>query len=130
MVVHRAEALLVQEYTQTLKGAAVSRFKSPDGGIADLFVVDANGAEVIEAKSSTNRAFVRHALSQLLDYAPHAPKPADRLGALFPSKPESSAVDLLRRYGVDCIYRDAPGVFIRIAANDDIRSYVQQRWLS
>jgi hypothetical protein len=130
VVVHRAEALLVQEYIATLNGTSTSRFKTPDGGIADLFVIGPEGAEVIEAKRSADRTLVRHALSQLLDYAPHAPKPADRLTALFPEKPSASSIELLHRYGVDCVYRTAPAAFARLAADSGVRSHVQQRWLS
>jgi hypothetical protein len=97
---------------------------------ANLFVIGPGGAEVIEAKRSGDRAFVRQALSQLLDYAPHAPKPAARLTALFPEAPSPSSIELLHRYGVDCVYRAAPGAFTRTAADDKVRSYLQQRWSS
>ncbi|MFD1524386.1 hypothetical protein [Pseudonocardia yunnanensis] len=128
VLVHRAEALLVKEYIESLNLDAGKRFKTPEGGIADLYIEGQEGIEIVEAKRGADRQFVRQTLSQLLDYAPHSPKPADLLTALFPSQPASSSIELLHRYGIDCVYRTGPGVFTRLAAPDDIRFYLQQRW--
>lgn len=130
VLVRRAEALLVQEYRGTLDGQPVARFRTPEGGLTDLYVQGTDGAEIIEAKGCADRTFVRQALSQLLDYAPHSPEPAVRLGALFPMRPTDPCIELLHRYGVDCIYRTAPGSFVRLAAPDDVRKYVRKRWIS
>jgi hypothetical protein len=126
--VHRAEALLVQEYLLTLDGPVAPRFRTPSGGIADIYVNGAGGPEVIEAKRSSDRIFVRQALSQLLDYAPFSPEPAARLSALFPMRPDDDSVGLLHRYGIDCIYREEPKAFTRLDAPDDARNHVRQRW--
>lgn len=130
VLVHRAEALLVQDYIATLGEAKTSRFKTPDGGIADLLVVTTNSVEVIEAKRGSSRALARQALAQLLDYAPWAGKPVDRLAALVPDKPAKSVIELLHRYGVDCIYRTAAGKYTRLEASEQTRSHLRQRWLA
>lgn len=129
VLVRRAEALLVQEYRGTLDGQPVARFRTPEGGLTDLYVQGTDGPEIIEAKRSVDRIFVRQALSQLLDYAPHSPEPAVRLGALFPMRPTDPCIEFLHRYGVDCIYRTAPGSFTRLAAPDEVREYVRKRWI-
>jgi hypothetical protein len=126
--VRRAEALLVQEYRGTLDGQPVARFRTPEGGLTDLYVQGTDGVEIIEAKRGADRALVRQALSQLFDYAPHSPEPAVRLGALFPMRPTDPCIELLHRYGVDCIYRTAPGSFTRLPAPDDVREYVWKLW--
>jgi len=66
--------------------------------------------------------------SQLLDYAPYAAIPADRLTALFPEEPDISFFELLYCYGVGCVFRAATDIFTRIVADDDIRSHMRQRW--
>lgn len=124
----RAEALLVNEYKASLSGVEVTRLRTPSG-ITDLHVTGPDGTEVIEAKSSVEHGHVRAALAQLLDYAPHSPLPADRLGALFPARPTARGVALLHRYGIDCIYRSAPHVFERLAAPDEARMYMRKVWM-
>jgi hypothetical protein len=89
IVVHRAEALLVAEYEGTLTDQSVKRIRTP-AGITDLYVTGSDGVEMIEAKSGSDHRFVRQALGQLLDYAPHTPAPVSRLGALFPKRPRRS----------------------------------------
>jgi hypothetical protein len=126
-IVHRAEALLVAEYEQTLTGLSVKRIRTP-AGVTDLYVTGPDGVEVIEAKSGSDRRFVRQALGQLLDYAPHSPAPASRLGALFPVRPDEADIALLHRYGVDCIYRTEPNVFARREAPAEARTQMQKLW--
>ncbi|QES46097.1 hypothetical protein DEJ49_19630 [Streptomyces venezuelae] len=123
----RAEALLVREYKATLAGAEVTRLRTPSG-VTDLHVTGPDGTEIIEAKSSGDHNYVRAALAQLLDYAPHSPSPADRLSALFPTCPAAKSVSLLHRYGIDCIYRTMPNVFERISAPVEARMYVRKVW--
>ncbi|MEU9822956.1 hypothetical protein ACIGG9_27610 [Pseudonocardia alni] len=130
VLVHRAEALLVQDYAATLNGVATSRFKTPDGGIADLLVATADTVEVIEAKRSSSRTYVRQALGQLLDYAPWAGQPVDRLTVLVPERPADSVVTYLHRYGVDCIFRATPGQYTRLEAPDEARAHLRERWLA
>ena len=126
-IVHRAEALLVAEYEETLTNLSVKRIRTP-AGVTDLYVTGPNGAEVIEAKSGSDRRFVRQALGQLLDYAPHSPAPASRLAALFPGRPAEPDIALLHRYGIDCIYRTEPNVFARREAPAETRTHMQKLW--
>jgi hypothetical protein len=126
-IVHRAEALLVAEYEATLTGLSVKRIRTP-AGVTDLYVTGPDGVEVIEAKSGSDRRFVRQALGQLLDYAPHSPAPASRLGALFPVPPAEADIELLHRYGIDCIYRIEPNVFARREAPAEARTHMQKLW--
>ncbi|MGA5008655.1 hypothetical protein ACPCDX_27200 [Streptomyces koyangensis] len=125
--VGRAESLLVTEYKATLGGAEVQRLRTP-AGLTDLHVTGAAGTEVIEAKSSAEHRYVREALAQLLDYAPHSPQPADRLTALLPVRPRAAEVALLHRYGIDCVYRVAPHTFDRLAAPEEARKHMRAVW--
>ncbi|MFI9723821.1 hypothetical protein ACIHFE_29885 [Streptomyces sp. NPDC052396] len=125
--VNRAESLLTQEYADTLSGVEVERLRTP-AGITDLHVSGPDGTEIIEAKRSGDHKYVRAALGQLLDYAPHSPQPADRLTGLFPDRPASPDIALLHRYGIDCLYRTAPGVFERVEAPAAVREYMRRVW--
>ncbi|CAM5317322.1 hypothetical protein [Streptomyces abikoensis] len=127
VIVSRAEALLVREYTASLSGVDVQRLRTP-AGITDIHVSGPEGTEIIEAKSSSDHSYVRAALAQLLDYAPHSPRPADRLAGLFPVRPTDSDVALLHRYGIDCLFRSAAGVFDRLAAPSAARQRMREIW--
>ncbi|MEW2612388.1 hypothetical protein AB0937_19755 [Streptomyces sp. NPDC047880] len=122
----RDEQPLVTEFCATLTVAA-ERFRSPVG-LCDIYVQGPDTVEVIEAKSRTGHPYVREALSQLLDYAPHSPRPVDRLAVLLPDSPDERELRLLHRYGVDCIYRVSPGVFRRVSAPDDKRRLMKKLW--
>ncbi|MGV9353274.1 hypothetical protein [Streptomyces misionensis] len=122
----REEQPLVTEYCATL-ATTPERFRSPVG-LCDIYVQDPAGVEVIEAKSRTEHAYVREALSQLLDYAPHSPRPVDRLAVLVPGPLDERELRLLHRYGVDCIHRVSPGVFRRTPAPDDRRRLMKRAW--
>ncbi|MFD4375925.1 hypothetical protein [Streptomyces sp. NPDC058486] len=127
IVVHRAEALLVTEYKETLTGRDVRRLRTPSG-ITDLHVAGTEGSEVIEAKSDSGHAHVRLALGQLLDYAPHSPERVERLSALFPNRPVDADIAMLHRYGIDVLYRVAPHEFERLEAPGDARDHMRQVW--
>ncbi|MFF8409531.1 hypothetical protein [Streptomyces omiyaensis] len=127
IVIHRAEALLVTEYKETLSGLDVRRLRTPSG-VTDLHVTGADGCEVIEAKSDSGHGHVRLALGQLLDYAPHSPQRVERLSALFPNRPADADVSLLHRYGIDVLYRLAPREFDRLEAPDEARDHMRQAW--
>lgn len=113
-LVNRAEALLVQSYRATLS-ATVARISTP-AGITDLYVVTSDDVEIVEAKRSADHAFVRQALGQLLDYAPHSPQPVTRLSGLFPTRPTDADIGLLHRFGIDCVYETETGAFERLPA--------------
>jgi hypothetical protein len=122
----REEQPLVMEFCATLTTPA-GRFRSPVG-LCDIYLEGPDGVEVIEAKSRTGHAYVREALSQLLDYAPHSPLPADRLAVLVPGPLDERELSLLHRYGVDCIHRTSPGAFQRIPAPDHRRRRMRELW--
>ncbi|MFC9219526.1 hypothetical protein ACFT8W_01690 [Streptomyces hygroscopicus] len=122
----REEQPLVMEFCATLAITA-ERFRSPVG-LCDIYVQGPDGVEVIEAKSRSEHRYVREALSQLLDYAPHSPRPVDRLAVLLPDPPDERELQLLHRYGVDCIHRVSPGVFRRVSAPDDRRHLMKRLW--
>ncbi|MFJ5258977.1 hypothetical protein ACIQAC_00675 [Streptomyces sp. NPDC088387] len=129
IVVDRREAGLVREYREFLRGSGRSahRFFCPSG-VSDLYVHGADGAEVIEAKSTAEHAHVRQALGQLLDYAPYSPQPAHRLAGLFPRAPLPQDINLLHRYGVDCIHREGPAQFRRLPAPEPRRALMSSVW--
>lgn len=126
-LVHRAEALLVAAYRDTLDDADVGRLRTSTG-ITDLYIRSDSGVELVEAKRSADHGFVRDALGQLLDYVVHAPEPVDRLTALFPKQPSEADVALLHRYGVDSVSRCEDGTFTRLAAPDEQRLRAQTLW--
>ncbi|MFJ9822253.1 hypothetical protein ACIRU3_44940 [Streptomyces sp. NPDC101151] len=127
LVVHRTEAFLLQEYTDSLGITQPKRLRTP-AGITDLHLALPHGSEVVEAKRGSTRRFVREALAQLLDYAPHTPEPAARLTALLPARPADHDLALLHRYGIDCVYRIEPGAFDRAPAPEQARAVMAPLW--
>ncbi|WP_330303809.1 MULTISPECIES: hypothetical protein [unclassified Streptomyces] len=129
IVVDRREAELVREYRRYLgaRGQTATRFYCPSG-ISDMYLENAGQAEIVEAKSSPAHRHVRQALAQLLDYAPHSPVPARCLTALFPEPPEREDVQLLHRYGIDCVHRENPGAFRRQPASGERRALMRGVW--
>lgn len=130
LTMHRGENLLVHDYVETLPaGSRACRYET-SAGVTDLNVqYDGGRRELVEAKSSTSRTHVRQALAQLLDYAPAlGPERPDSLAVLLPSRPGDSAIDLLHRYGVDCIYRETDGTYTRLVADAERRVAVVALW--
>ena len=126
---HRGENLLVHHYAQSLAPTARCCRYITQVGVTDLDVYLAGEHELVEAKSSAARVHVRQALAQLLDYAPSlGEEKPDSLAALFPSRPDETAVELLRRYGVACIYREAAGHFTRLDAPRSASQAVSLLW--
>jgi hypothetical protein len=128
-LVRRAESLLVAAYRATLDGHDAGRIRTLSG-VADLYVRSTTDVEIIEAKRDAGRRFVREALGQLLDYVLHAPDPVTRLGALFPARPSQLDVQLLHRYGIDCIHRITDGSFERLPAPSEQRDHMLKIWLA
>ncbi|MFE4023456.1 hypothetical protein ACFXPZ_39710 [Streptomyces sp. NPDC059101] len=127
LVVQRTEALLLQEYTDSLGIERPQRLRTP-AGITDLHLSRPDGSEVVEAKRASTRRFVREALAQLLDYAPHTPEPVTRLTALFPSRLADHDLALLHRYGIDCVFRTHPHVFDTAPAAQEVRIGMTPFW--
>jgi hypothetical protein len=67
---------------------------------------------LIEAKSSVRREYIRMAVGQLLDYAFHIGKkfPHPNLAILLPRKPDPDSIDWLPRLNISVIWREK-GVF-------------------
>jgi len=63
-----------------------------------------------------------------LDYASHRPDPVARLTALFPTEPTESGVELLHRYGCDCVFRNSVGDFTRLPAPRAAFEHMARRW--
>jgi hypothetical protein len=126
----RVEARLVHTYTETLDGFIIKRYKTTSQLMTDIYLTKDDGtrSEIIEAKGKADHAYVREALGQLLDYAPHLEPPAERLSALFPARPSEADVALLHRYGIDLIYHDGAGRFAREAAPAAHRDSMRQIW--
>ncbi len=132
IVVDRREARLVAAFKQHLASCGrepADRFYCRSG-VSDLYLEDAEGAELIEAKSAASHHCVRQALGQLLDYAPYCPAPPDRLSALLPSAPARADLALLHRYGIDCVHRDTSGAFVRAEAPAERRELMRVVWSS
>ncbi|MYV99548.1 hypothetical protein [Streptomyces sp. SID3343] len=121
------ERLLLAEYQEFLGLDLPKRYRCA-AGVTDLHVDHAQGPEIVEAKSSAGHKWVRQALSQLLDYAPHSLHPVWLLTALFPERPLANEVTFLHRYGVDCVYRTVEGSFTRLPADETVRSLMRERW--
>lgn len=124
---HRGENLLVHDYVSRLPRAARARRLLTAVGITDLDVWIGGRHELVEAKSSAARHHVRQALAQLLDYAAAtASDPPDVLTALFPHRPDDSAVALLHRYGVDCVFRGRDGAYVRLPAPQEASAAIRR----
>jgi hypothetical protein len=128
-LVHRAEALLVEAFRATVDPSLRTYRTRTAGGVTDLCIEDHGLVEIIEAKREASRGFVREALAQLLDYASHSPDPLARLTALFPVEPTAAGVDLLHRYGCDCVFRDPTGHFTRLSAPRATFDHMAKRWI-
>lgn len=116
-VAERREADLVGRYTAWLNatGSTVTRkeIRLPDLGHAlytDLF--DHARSELVEAKSSASRHYVRLAIGQLLDYARYVDH--ESRAVLLPSDPGAELVELLHSIKIACVYETTSGAFVRV----------------
>jgi hypothetical protein len=114
----RRESLLVQRYAAWLDEqgheSKQRRIKPSDHAHSlktDLFDLTAN--ELVEAKGSVSRTYIRTAIGQILDYGRYAK--ARRRAILLPSRPAQDMIDLLRALGISCIFEES-GSFRRIEA--------------
>lgn len=127
IAVRRGESKLVQEYASAHPEVAFKRFTSV-AGVADMYIADADGAELIEAKGGSSRHRVREAVAQLLHYAPHSPGSVKRLTALFPLRPAQIDISYLHSLGIDCVFRVTPHKFTRLEAPAVRRRYMLPVW--
>ncbi len=122
VTLRRTESLLVQAYLASLSSGATARRISCRTGLTDLYVTQDGHADLIEAKSSNAHPYVRQALGQILDYAHNVTKPVTTLSTLFPARPSDDDLQLLHRYGVDCIFRSTAGAFVREVVPEERRA--------
>lgn len=124
----RVESQLISHYRHFHTNVVFTSFRTHNGKRADLYRVEQDEVEIVEAKSLANHEKVREAAAQLLDYSAQSPQPVTRLSALFPLRPAQYGIDYLHRLGIDCIYRSADGSFVHDAALDTRRAYMHPVW--
>lgn len=103
----RREAKLVQQYVAWLhkQGQETMRNRVPIPGGGYLFTDVFNKAtqDLIEAKASAGRVYVRAGLGQVLDYSRFLEHKSRSL--LLPLRPSDDLVDLLHEHGVGVIWQ-------------------------
>lgn len=123
IVVHREEAHLVRRFLEKHGEHDVQRIRA-QAGISDIYLPISQ--DLIEAKSRSDIGHVRQALAQLLDYSSNTSLPLQRMSALFPSRPIDRGIDLLHRYGIDCVYYDREAErFARLRADPEVFTAVR-----
>lgn len=104
----RREAKLVKQYTDWLAahGQATVRHRVPLPGGGYLFTDVFNKAteELVEAKASAARTYIRAGLGQILDYARFVDHKAKAL--LVPVRPSDDLIELLNGHGCGVIWPD------------------------
>lgn len=104
----RREAELVKQYAEwlALRGEQTVRHRIPlpPGGYLYTDVFNKALGELIEAKASVARIYIRAGLGQLLDYSRFVSHISRAL--LLPSRPTDDLVDLLHEHGVGLIWKN------------------------
>lgn len=116
----RREATLVRHFCDWAEsnGRTLSGARIPVAGGFDLSVdlIDRERNLLIEAKSSSSRTHLRHAVGQLFDYARYfEPRPA--LAILVPERPSDDLLGLPLAHGIDVIWPTETG-YVSIAMSD------------
>lgn len=110
----RREAKLVARYTAWLatQGQDTVRHRVPIPGGGYLFtdVYNKSTNELVEAKASAARTYIRGGLGQVLDYARYVDHDAKAL--LVPLRPSDDLVELLASHGCAVIWEDG-STFLR-----------------
>jgi hypothetical protein len=103
----RREAELVRQYAAWLEeqGHSSVRHLVPLPGGASMYtdVFDKTASELIEAKASSARTYIRTGLGQILDYARYVAH--SKRSLLLPTRPGNDLVELLMSHRVNVIYR-------------------------
>lgn len=111
----RREAALVGRYTAWLSAQGQPtvrhRVPLPDGGYLFTDVFNKATDELIEAKASAARTYVRSGLGQLLDYGRFVSH--QRKGLLLPLQPSEDLLRLLTDHGCAAIWEEQTGSFER-----------------
>lgn len=115
----RREAALVGRYALwlTSRGHVVKqrKMKSPaHAAFLRVDLLDSTTGEIVEAKGSIARPYIRLAIGQILDYGRYAE--AERRAILLPSRPADDMIDLLKALAISCIFEVKKGMFARIEA--------------
>lgn len=104
----RREAALVRDYGQWLgtqgRTARRHRIRLPDGRSLYTDCFDESTGEVLEAKGSAARTFVRAGLGQVLDYSRYVAH--ERRALLLPTRPADDLVELLLAHGVAVVWQE------------------------
>lgn len=127
-IMRRGEGSLVVAYVESLTGAVRCGRSRTDAGVTDLQIHHEDRTELVEAKAASSREYVRQALAQLLHYAPSLEPRPDVASALFPDRPAEDDVQLLHRYGIDCIFRTGAGAYERLSAPGKHRALLRSFW--
>lgn len=128
-LVLRGEGTLVQAFAASLPKEAIVGRRATAAGMTDLCIEYPEHSELVEAKSSADRSYVRQALAQVLHYGPSLTPIPEIASALFPTRPSSEDVDYLHRYGVDCIYRADVNKYVRLVAPAPSRQRLLDSWV-
>jgi hypothetical protein len=84
---------------------------TPGGRHLYTDVYNKDTKELIEAKASSSRTYVRAGLGQILDYARYVSH--ERKALLLASEPADDLTELLLTYGVACIWEARKNDFSR-----------------
>ena len=116
----RREASLVARYVSWLAGTGQEtcrhRIPIPGGGYLFTDIYNKSTNELVEAKASAARVFIRSGLGQILDYARFVEH--DSRALLLPIRPGGELVDLLLSYQCSVVW-EAGKVFERIDPEGD-----------
>lgn len=113
----RRESMLVRRYADWLENQGHKVKQRTMKAVVHLAplrsdLLDATADELVEAKASAARGYIRLAIGQLLDYDRYAQ--TKRRAILLPARPSEDMVDLLKGLGIGCIYERGEGKFERI----------------
>lgn len=114
-VVVKREAALVARYTRWLaargRTAIRQRVRTPAGNSMYTDLYDQTARELVEAKASSSRSYVRTGIGQVLDYGRYVENSG--LAILLPGAPDPDLTDLMHSVSIACIWEVRPGEFER-----------------
>ena len=103
----RREAELVQQYAAWLRdrGQEAVRHRIPitGGGYLYTDLYNKSTRELLEAKASSARVYIRAGLGQILDYSRYVEHQSRAL--LLPTEPPADLINLLQAYDVQAVWQ-------------------------
>lgn len=121
----RRESMLVQRYAKWLEGLGHVVKQRTMKGVehaaplrSDLY--DLTTDELVEAKGSAARTYIRLAIGQILDYSRYAH--TKHRAILLPARPSEDMIDLLKSLNISCVFEQSRGKFERIEATSEFCS--------